>query len=206
MDKGKFIVFEGLDKSGKSVQFEKLSSYIEGLNIPIYRNYSPSNNQIGSFIRDILEHREICSKELLRLLFVADKMITWERMIEPFLQRGIWVISHRWVLSTLAYGQADGFYLGWLMSINQYVHVPDLTIFIDTPPDECLRRLEKDVGEGDEAQLYEKLPKLQKAYDKYIFLLKSNPCASPNIIVDGKLSPEEVNSKIIKKMQKFVKL
>jgi dTMP kinase len=208
-EKGNFIVIEGLDKSGKSTQFEMLCRYLDNLNKPVYQYWSPSNSDIGEHIRDILEHREKCSPETLRILFVADKMTSYERVIEPLLNMGIWVVGHRWLLSTLAYGQADGFYLGWLLQINKYVKQPGLYIFIDTPPEECIRRLKKEIEESqfeEEPQLYEKLPKLQKAYEKYLWLLDNVPVGKPHIKIDGMQSPEEIHKDIIHELNEIYSL
>jgi len=201
--KGKFVVFEGLDKSGKSTQFDMFCDHLTALRIPYNKIHSPSDLPVGKMLREVLEGRAEVSPELIRLMFVVDKMMAWEGFIKSAIDDGEWVISHRWVLSTLAYGQVDGFYLGWLMQINQYVRVPDLTIYIDTPPEICIERLEKEKGEP---HLYEKLNQLQGAYERYDWLLSQNPFARPNIRISGDATEREVYADLIIKFNEIIPL
>ena len=77
MGKYKFIVFEGIDGSGKTVQSKKLSKSIDG-----YYTYEPTDGEIGKLIRRVLRGEVCYSGETLALLF-ANLSICWLVGIVP---------------------------------------------------------------------------------------------------------------------------
>ena len=109
--KGKFIVFEGIDGSGKTTQINQLSQLI------VNRGIIPENNQLvitrepggtnlGKSIRSLLLNTSKGKSpdsitELL--LYAADRSQHVNEIIRPALNKGNWVISDRFCGSTIAY-------------------------------------------------------------------------------------------------------
>ncbi len=152
--RGKFIVLEGIDGSGTTTQSELLVSALRQDGIKASRTREPSDGPVGLLIRQVLtgkivlprganESVEMDSRSgwsTMALLFAADRMDHVGREIEPALARGEWVISDRYVGSSLAYQSltAPGEVveaLGWIANLNRFAAKPDLTVVLDVPAD-----------------------------------------------------------------------
>lgn len=57
--RGKFIVFEGLTCSGKSLQVKALARHFSDNNLPVVLNYEPTNRLFGKLIRNVIEGKAI---------------------------------------------------------------------------------------------------------------------------------------------------
>ena len=102
--KGCFIVFEGLDGSGKSTQVRDLGSKLQKKKYEVITTQEPTNkNVIGSLLKRILYNNESVPDEVLALLFAADRAHHTINTIIPGLEEGSIVISDRYVYSSLAY-------------------------------------------------------------------------------------------------------
>lgn len=144
--RGKFIVLEGGDGSGKGTHMAFLK---EKLGFETFiPTMEPGGTGLGMKIRElILTHQsfDMCWKTEL-LLFYADRAQHIEKVIEPALESGQNVISDRFSLSTLAYqiyGREKTEYLDFCLTLEQHVvgrHIPDLYIFLDVPPEKGMAR------------------------------------------------------------------
>lgn len=110
MKRGTFIVFEGIDGSGKSSQAKELYNYLctkEGKKLlggrGVYLTGEPTKNTIPQ-IQLALSGTIQISPITLQLLMSADRAEHVIKEIEPRLKQGITVISDRYFFSTLAYG------------------------------------------------------------------------------------------------------
>lgn len=135
---GTFITFEGIDKSGKSTQAERLADTLRQHGWPVVLTLEPGGTALGKAVRHlVLEKRyeaEVASRAEL-LLFAGDRAQHVEEVIRPALQEGKVVISDRFVDSTLAYqGYGRGLDLAELTDVMRVATgglVPDLTILVD---------------------------------------------------------------------------
>jgi dTMP kinase len=107
--KGKFIVFEGIDGSGKGTQMMMAAQYI----------YSASGRH------DVLLTREP-TKRLVSDDYIGDRMRHVNEVIVPCLESGVHVLCDRYLYSTMAY-QGD--------VLHPDVPEPDLVIVLDCPVD-----------------------------------------------------------------------
>ena len=146
MDKrGKFIVFEGGEGSGKSVMMERLKREFTD-NVVYTRN--PGGTLIGEKIRDLVLAKDTdgvdVGTEILLFLAARAQLIT--RVIAPALASGKHVICDRFELSTIAYeicGRERQEYLPMLRTASEQIRdgcVPDATIFLDVTPTVGLKR------------------------------------------------------------------
>jgi thymidylate kinase len=131
------------------------------------------------------------SADVLALGFAANRLAAYQRHIAPWLAespRRI-ALSHRYVLSGLAYQSADGVPLPWLFSLNDRVPPPDLTIFIDTKPAVCEAR----IGQRPHRELFEhQFDRMRAAFLAAIDLLTTHNW--PVEIIDGGASPTELTT------------
>jgi dTMP kinase len=139
--RGWFIVFEGVDGSGKSTQLDLLSMKLRDQGIDHMLEREPSDGSIGRFIRDYAEAGErYLSPESEALLFTADRFEHSKR-IEIILEQGLTVICDRYYHSTLAYQGAAGVDVAWLRDLQKFALKPDLVLLLDVDPEWSLMRV-----------------------------------------------------------------
>ena len=105
MDKGRFIVFEGLDGSGKTTAMEGLAARLKAENPDrkIYMTREPSDASVGKLIRQALTHQIVLQPKTFTLLFAADRYEHVVNEVLPALERGEDVFCDRYFFSNLAY-------------------------------------------------------------------------------------------------------
>ena len=150
--KGKFIVFEGIDGSGKTTQINQLSKWLNGTDLIPKNNQlvvtrEPGGTQLGQSIRSLLldTSREINPDSITELLlYAADRAQHINEIIRPSLNKGDWVISDRFCGSTLAYQgygrKLDIKLIKDLETIATQGIYPDITFLLDIPVDESIKR------------------------------------------------------------------
>jgi dTMP kinase len=133
MTRGQLITLEGIDGSGTTTQRDRLTSALETMGFRVHTTFEPTDGVIGRMIRDALKGKISCSPHALALLFAADRLYHLQHEIEPHLARGEWVISDRYLLSSLVYQSLDC-PLDWVAEINRYAPMPDHTFLLDLDP------------------------------------------------------------------------
>jgi len=159
--KPQFIVLEGLDGSGKTSQLALLSQKMTELNLPHITTRQPSNGPAGTMVREAL-YTNAMENETLALLFAADRYQHVKKTVAPALNQGIHVLCDRYYYSNLVYQAGDTKALTRLMAYNQVVmeeNRPDIVLFLDVAPEECMRRLH---GRSDASSIYENLTRLKE--------------------------------------------
>jgi len=109
--RGRFVVFEGPDGSGKSTQFRRLVDLCGVAGVPVTPVREPGGTVAGEKIREVLLTKATTGMSVRceMLLFMASRAELIERVIIPALNRGELVVADRFVASTLAYqGTAGG--------------------------------------------------------------------------------------------------
>lgn len=192
---GKFIVFEGIDGSGKSTQTKLLKKYLEEQGFLVTLTKEPTNNSsVSQKIRQILNKEVIAGAKELQELFIQDRKEHLEKVVIPSLKEGKIVISDRYYFSTIVYGESERVSKEWLIEKNKDFLAPDTTIIIDLDPKICIERITANRSSID---LFEKIGKLEKVRDNYKDIAKK----FQNIyIIDGNEEIERVHNEI-KKIQ-----
>jgi dTMP kinase len=195
---GKFIVFEGLDGSGQSTQAELLKDYLEKSDKQVLLTKEPTlDSDAGREIAEVLSHKKTLSSDKLQELFVEDRRDHLNKLILPVLKDGVFVISDRYFLSTLAFGSIDC-NLELLIKLNNDFMEPDITFILEVRPEISIGRIEK---RGKEIQLFEKLDKLTKVAENYRILSQR----FENIfVVDGEKLILEVHGAILEKLNNLL--
>lgn len=136
MTKGKFIVFEGIDGSGKTTQLKLLGDQLQEQGLPVLYTREPGGTRIGEAIRGILlnpAHSELVPRAEA-LLYAAARAQHVAQVVKPALASGTIVLCDRFLDSSLAYqGFGRGMDISLLESINEPAAdglVPDLTIIL----------------------------------------------------------------------------
>lgn len=101
---GKFIVFEGPDRCGKSTQANKLEKYFTELGKKVMLTREPGGNKVAEDIREILLNpNNIVTPMTELLLYEASRAQHTEQKVLPALKEGKIVICERYTMSTCAY-------------------------------------------------------------------------------------------------------
>jgi len=142
--RGRLIVFEGLDQSGKETQAtvlrDRLRSGGHRSRLVSFPDYGTS---IGEEIARSLQGERDYDATVMQLLYVANR---YERRadLERWLAGGLVLVSDRYVASSIAYGAAQGLDADWLTALQDFLPAPDLTILLDIAPETALRRKSTD--------------------------------------------------------------
>jgi Thymidylate kinase len=187
---GLFLTLEGLDGSGKSTQAKLLAAFLEGRGLPVVLTREPGAGLPG--VRDLLLRGDL-SPEAEYLLFSADRAEHVRKVILPSLEAGAWVVSDRYLDSSLAYqGFGRGLPLPWLLEVAKEATLgltPRLTFLLDLPPEEALRR----VKDPDRLER-EGLAFFQRVREGYLFLAEKEPHRF--VVLDATGSVEAVAQRI----------
>ena len=138
--RGRLIVFEGLDQSGKQTQAERLKAALEqrGRTCLLF-DFPSYETHIGAEIEEALHGRRDYGPDVMQLLYVANRYEKKLR-IASLLSQGTDVICDRYLASSIAYGEAFGLDAAWLTDVQKYLPPPDLTILLDIAPETAAGR------------------------------------------------------------------
>lgn len=142
--KGKFITFEGCDGSGKTTQVSMLCEALDRCGIKVHRTKEPGGSALAQDIRTLLLNTEI-EDPITEMLLISAARREHIKIIKSMLSDGIWVVSDRYIDSSLAYqGYAKGGELDTLKGIMRVAHedlYPEVTFVLDIDPKEAQNRM-----------------------------------------------------------------
>ena len=191
--KGKFIVFEGLDGSGKSTQIKRAEAYLAGRGFEVVRMSEPQEDRpTGKLLREILSGKEKSDPRLPAAMFAADRIdhVTRKGGILELLSEGKLVLSDRFYLSSYAYNSLSTD-LDWVLALNSQtakICRPDLHIFIDVPVEISLSRL----ANRKSKEIYEKRDLLTGIRANYRRVIEMLSGVENIAVVDGSGSQNDV--------------
>ena len=194
--RGKFIVIEGIDQSGKMTQTMILTKQlirqgykVKSMSFPMY------NTPVGKLIKRFLNKDDFLPR-VSHMLLSANRW-EFERIISNELINNDFLICNRYFFSNIAYGLAHKLDKKWLENLDHGLPKPDITILIDIPISESSVRKTKSRDK------YEKNKKFLKSVrNKYKLLAKTKKW----FIVNGNKDKASVSDdiwKIIKKANKI---
>ena len=135
---GRFVVLEGCDGSGKSTQADRLVRALAANGRPVRPTFEPGATDLGRDLRRLLlGGAHAVTPRAEALLMAADRAHHVETVVRPALAEGTWVVSDRYVGSSLAYqGGARGLGVAAVAAINEFGTgglVPDLVVYLQAP-------------------------------------------------------------------------
>jgi dTMP kinase len=142
----RFIVLEGGDATGKSTQVERLATRLRDGGHEVVTTFEPGATAVGRQLRGLLlDGSNELDPVAEALLMAADRAEHVVEVVRPALTRGAWVVSDRFVPSSLAYqGVGRGLGVHEVEQLNELATSgiqPDLVIVLDLAPDAARRRM-----------------------------------------------------------------
>jgi len=141
VDGGLFVVFEGIDGTGKSTQLRLLAEKMQQLGFAVVETREPTDGRYGRQIRELFVNREKVTQDRELELFIADRAEHVRSVVGPALAEGRVVICDRYYLSTVAYQGANGMDIELIMDKNKIFPVPDLAVILEIEPAESIYRI-----------------------------------------------------------------
>ena len=145
--KGRFLVFDGPDGSGKSTQISMFAAFLRRAGLPVTVLREPGGSAIGEQVRAILLDPANQGMDLRceMLLYMASRAQVVAQRIAPALRQGGFVLADRFISSTLAYqGAAGGLPVADIESVGRIAVGacrPDLTVIFDADAQTAAARL-----------------------------------------------------------------
>ena len=169
MARGKFIVLEGIDGSGKSTHAVLLKERLEKEGYSVFLTMEPSEGEAGKLLRRCLTRECDLPEQAIAGLFMTDRIdhiLNAQTGLLSHLERGEIIICDRYYFSSFAY---NGIYapMDWVIEINRIAREtlkPDLTLFLDLDPDTFLARTES----REQTERYEKVEVLKRVRENYL--------------------------------------
>ena len=200
MARDRFITLEGGEGAGKSTQIRRLAERLSALGHKVVTTREPGGAPGAELIRELLVTGETgrWAPRTEALLHFAAREEHLARTIRPALERGDWVISDRFVDSTMAYqGVAQGLGTDFITRLRDLVvgdDMPVLTLILDIDPEVGLNRAGRRATSGEDR--YERMDilfhrKLRQAFED---IARSEPKRC--VLIHAGASEDEVASAI----------
>jgi len=193
---GLFIVFEGVEGSGKTLQLKLLARYLRKRGIEPLVTREPGGTRLGEGIRRLLLEDGDPSPEAELFLYLADRAQHVKEVIRPALRKGRMVLCDRYYPSTLAYqGYGRGLDLAFVEGANDRATgglKPHLVVLLDLPVEVALRRIRKRFLDRMEQEAFSFHEKVRRG-----FLAQARGEPGLFLVIDGTRRPEEVFQEVL---------
>ncbi|MEJ7769614.1 MAG: dTMP kinase [Chitinophagaceae bacterium] len=206
MDKTLFIVFEGVDGSGKSTQIELLKSKFTECKLKVMVTREPSDGPIGMLIRNIMMNRMQADQSTMAALFLADRLDHIGNAVNGMKNRlldGYNIICSRYYFSSYAF-QSEYVPVDWVVESNSLCKSylkPDLIFYLDVDPETCVQRLTRG---RVEIEMYENIDKITKAHQGYLTAFDKYGRDENIKIIDGNNDVDKISDDIWQEVEKYL--
>lgn len=206
IERGRFIVVEGIEGAGKSTALQTIKHYLQSVVPEFLLTREPGGTRVGESVRTLLTERvegETLDPRCELLMFYAARVQLLEQVIRPSLSKGTWVLADRFELSTFAYQgggrKLDKQMIHHLSTFCLQGFKPDLILFLDINPEQGLGRVKKR-GEADRIE-QESLAFFTDVYNSYHEMIRS----MDNVVcIDAGQAMETVQESILTALKTFV--
>ncbi|HEY7586772.1 MAG TPA: thymidylate kinase [Candidatus Deferrimicrobiaceae bacterium] len=137
--KGKLVVIEGPDGSGRSTQIAALTNWLEGRGYAVEQVGLKRSTLIGAELAQA-KQGNILSPRTLSLFYATDFADQLENRIIPALRAGFIVLADRYIYTLMARDIVRGAEFEWLRSVYSIALVPDIVMYLRVTPQRLLER------------------------------------------------------------------
>ncbi len=202
--KGKFIVIDGVDGSGKTTQLKMLKKMLGSKAVFAH---DPGGTPSAEAIRSIVLGEYKLPRLATFFLFLASRATLEAEVIAPAISKGKTVICDRFDSSTYAYQvhagkRPDLWKLQQVFSKDVLTYTPDAYIILDSDPLLAAKRIQK--KSAKEINSYDRKP---LAYHKLVRegYKKFKPAGSKVFIVNADRTPGEVFADVSAIVKRYAK-
>ncbi len=192
----KFIVIEGIDGAGTTTQNRLLSEWLTVKGVGHCKTFEPTEEPSGKAIRALLAGYA-AAPGTLAWLFAADRynhLHMPDGGVLAQLQLGKWVISDRYLFSSLAYQSMD-YPFEKVAELNSSFPLPELLFFLDIPAEVGEERL----AGRSALEIFETTDKQRVIRDSYMRVLNMYKDTNMQVVIIDGTQPAEVIAKAIQK-------
>lgn len=162
-----FIVFEGIDGTGKSTQVARLAEWFRARGREVVTSREPTDGPWGRKLRESGATGRLSPQDELQY-FLNDRREHVETLIQPSLAAGKVVILDRYYFSSMAYQGVRGFDPAEIRRLNEeFAPRPDLLLILDLEVDAALARIG---SRGDTANEFERRDALERCHEVFMGL------------------------------------
>lgn len=203
--KGRFIVFEGIDGSGKTTQAQLLAEYLRGEGRNVVITAEPTELPTGKALREALGGRTKKSECEMAALFVLDRIAhnnAPDSGIRALVENGTDIICDRYYYSTLAYQGMSTDY-AWVKAMNLEcpdIIKPDLCVYLDLLPAQSLERIRRG---RESVEIYETEEILTRVRNTFMTVIEDLRATDHIAVIDAYRSPEEIAADIREAVDKI---
>lgn len=205
--KGKFLVFEGIDGSGKTTQLNLLGEKLSTRGYQVLYTREPGGTRIGEAIRELLldpQHSELVPVAEA-LLYAAARAQHVAQVILPALREGKIVLCDRFLDSSIAYqGFGRGLDVGQLEKLNGPATaglMPDLVLLLDFPCDTGMERIAES-GRG--VDRIEQEDRVFRSKVRAGYLALAGRDADRYRVIDANRTIEQIHHDIVRVVGEFL--
>jgi len=138
--RGKLIVVEGIDGSGKSTQLHLLDKWLRSLSLNVFFTEWNSSDVVKE-ITSKGKKKALLTPTTFSLLHATDFADRYERNISPLLEAGYFVLADRYIYTALARDVVRGCTSAWVRKVYSFAEIPDVTFYFRVPPDIAMDRI-----------------------------------------------------------------
>lgn len=138
--RGKLIVVEGIDGSGKSTQIDLLYKWLQSRGKSVYFSEWNSSDIVKSTTR-LAKKEKMFTPTTFSLLQATDFADRWENRILPMLKAGVIVLADRYAFTAFARDVARGVDPNWVRKLYSFAVMPDIVFYFQVPIDIAVERI-----------------------------------------------------------------
>jgi len=204
---GRFITVEGIEGVGKTTNIEFIEQLLRNSGKEIVMTREPGGTGLGEDVRELLlgHKHDGMSRDAELLLMFAARAEHVDKVIQPALEMGKWVLCDRFTDATYAYqGGGRGFDTAPISTLETLVQDslrPDLTLLLDVSVEVGLDR----AGKRSEPDRFEKEKHdfFERVRQTYLDRAHADPARMK--IIDASQTLEIVQQQIQETMMEFLK-
>lgn len=207
--RGRFLVFDGPDGSGKSTQFRRFSGLCAAAGLHVCEVREPGSTRMGEEIRHlVLDQKKTDGIEVdgtcEMLLFMAARAQLVAEKIRPALLRGELVLADRFIASTLAYqGTAGGTPIEDILAIGKVALKgcwPDLTVVFDVDAQTADQRMNPLLRGKEFSHAKDRIESKGMAFHRRVrqgYLEQAKIAPDKYLVVDASKEPDVVFAELV---------
>ncbi|HBO33255.1 MAG TPA: thymidylate kinase, partial [Anaerolineaceae bacterium] len=138
--KGKLIVVEGIDGSGKSTQIDLLYKWLLSKGYSVYFSEWNSSSLVKSTTK-VAKKSQAFTPATFSILHCTDFADRWENSIYPLLKAGVIVLADRYAFTAFARDVARGNDPQWVRDMYSFAFMPDAALYFRVPLDIAVERI-----------------------------------------------------------------